>query len=199
MQAQRKAERRVPPLVPSGLAVVEGWLRPDASRPSGTVRRLVRERYAQYVEGRSKDGLSPIERQAAALRVAVRAAHPALVEDYRPRLDKLTQSPAIRAAVESGIGEIPERLALILRFADRLASDPHAVRLSQIRGLQAQGLSVADIAALARLVAFVTYQATFLDGIDLTPDDIGNEEAPEAAARGEALATNIQPARNNRS
>lgn len=128
-----------PPTAPWRVPPIAGWR--DAAGP-----------LTHIFAGDDTGGLTAGERHAAALRVATLNGHAALAETYR--------------ALVAEAGEPSPRLAAILRYVDRFADDPRAIRCADIRALEAAGLGIADVTALTRLVAFVTYQVRLLGALD---------------------------------
>ncbi|MEJ0011891.1 MAG: hypothetical protein WDM94_04525 [Bauldia sp.] len=136
----RTATYPAPPTAPLRVPPIPGWRDDPAS-------------LAQVFVSDEASGLTPGERRAAALRVAMLNGNQTLADTYRP--------PA------AGDGEPSRRLAEILRYVERFAGDARAIRCADIRALEAAGLSIADVTALTRVVAFVTYQARLLAALDL--------------------------------
>jgi uncharacterized protein YciW len=99
-------------------------------------------------------GLSPAERAAAALRVAVLLRDEVLQDHYRARLAEL-----------GGAGPEDRRWAVIRAHIERVTIDPHSAARRDLDALRAAGLSPHGIVSLSQLIAYVNFQARVLAGL----------------------------------
>lgn len=123
--------------------------------------------YEELLRPADPGGVSRAERAALALRVALRENEPALAARFRALLDgEGARAEAAAAEDLSGDGSAAgERLAVLLRHADLVASRPGDCGQAEIDRLAALGLSPRDIVAVTQLVAFVPYQVRLLAGL----------------------------------
>ena len=110
-------------------------------------------------------GLSRAERAALALRVALRDGDAALAARYRGLLEAAGGGALAAAAEAPGTPEGEDRLAALLRYADRVALAPESTSRADLDGLAALGLTSRDIVAATQLIAFVPYQVRVIAGL----------------------------------
>src|SRR5437879_5117536 len=123
--------------------------------------------YQALLEPADPGGVSRIEREAIALRVAVLTPSAPVVAWHRERLRKLGASEGIISAIEhfpEGIG-LSAREAAILKNTDRLTLAPAAATPAHIADLKAVGLAPRDIVTIAQLITFETFQVRVLAGL----------------------------------
>ena len=123
--------------------------------------------YLALLEPDDPAGVSRVEREVIALRVAVLTGSDALAAHHRARLRALGVEDAHSAAVEqfpTGAAVSP-REAAILRHVDRLTQEPRAAGAVEIAELQAAGLQTPDIVTIAQLIAFLSFQIRLLAGL----------------------------------
>jgi len=168
-QSREQPSGEAPPTAPRGVRPIVGWL--DVAGAAATdTRSIVRDHERFFVEGSpTEDGVSALERQAAAFCAAVINRHVALVDHYHARLKSVGASKRLVNAIERADGspDLVPRMVAILRYVRVLADGPRAIRCSHFRLLQDHGLELTDIVALTRLITFVNYQAGLLAGLDL--------------------------------
>ncbi len=148
-----------PALAPSlGELAWASSLRP---RPRlGQLNRGLQRCYRQLVRSGEISGLSAIECHAAAFRAAIRVPCPSLASRYRDELIGLSAGfDLIVAAAGTATDTPPPRLDAILDLVDAVADRQHRLPESLVGALQAHGLGIDAVAAIARLVALVGYQA----------------------------------------
>jgi uncharacterized peroxidase-related enzyme len=113
------------------------------------------------------DGLPPLERELAALRVAALQRDAALAEFHRER----ARAHGVGDARLFNAERLPphpagaDRWEALLRFVDRLTLTPHTARPEHLHELQRHGLTPLDIVTLAQLISFVNYQVRVLAGL----------------------------------
>lgn len=130
----------------------------------GTLRRQ-RPEALRHAEGAFRElllpadpgGVSLAERAALALRIAAAERCEPLVLAFRALLDRAGGGAlAARAEAPTVTGE--DRLAALLRYADKAGLRPREMSQADTDALTALGLSARDIVAVTQLVAFVPYQ-----------------------------------------
>lgn len=150
------------------LAGIGPGTRLDALRAQrAEVVRYAQGSYRALLEPDDPGGVSRVERELIALRVAVLTAHEPLATHHRARLRQLEVPAARIADAESfppGAALSPREIA-ILRHIDRLTDEPRAAGPADIRDLEAVGLSARDIVTIAQLIAFLSFQIRVLAGL----------------------------------
>jgi CMD domain protein len=129
--------------------------------------------YRALLEPADAAGVSRIERESIALRVAVLTPSVPVAAWHRKRLRGLGVSEATIAAIEhspDGTG-LPARDAAILRHTDRLTLAPDAATPAHIAELKAVGLTPRDIVTIAQLITFETFQVRVLVGLRLLGEE----------------------------
>lgn len=142
-----------------------------AARPE--VVRAAQASYRALLEPDDLAGVSRREREMIALRVAVLTPSPAAAAWHRDRLRTLGASGAEMAAVEQfpdGAGLSP-REAAILRFVDRLTTEPGSARPDHIADLKAAGLGPREIVTISQLLAYMSFAVRLLAGLRLLTED----------------------------
>ncbi len=139
-------------------------------------------------------GLTPVDRELAALRVAVLQQQQALAALHRQRARALgATAEQVQAIEQPAPGpHRNEHWAWLLRFVDRLTLAPATANASHLHDLQRHGLAPRDIVTLAQLVAFVNYQVRVLAGLRALADATGlpptaAESTPSPAIEKPAL------------
>jgi alkylhydroperoxidase domain protein len=119
-------------------------------------------------------GLSPEERLAAALRVAVLHEEQSVVDHYREALLGTGQGSAeLAERITAGTPseQLPARLSAILSHVDLLVLRPAAARPADLGALAAAGLSSPEIITLSEVIAFVSFQIRVYVGLTLIRGD----------------------------
>lgn len=154
--------------------LAEALLGIDPVSPLGALRRqrpdILRHTqgaYRELVRPDDPGGVTPAERAALALRVALIERHDALAAHYRTLLTARFTPEERRAAETFPAPDGDGRLATLLRYADLVAQHPERTDQVEIDQLSALGLSAQDIVAVTQLVAFVPYQTRLLAGLRL--------------------------------
>jgi uncharacterized protein YciW len=133
--------------------------------------RRLRRCYRRLAAASDAGGLTAVERDAIAMRVALRCGCAWLARHYCGRLAVLDGGDAAIAAMADGTAAAPpSRLTAILAFVDSVVADPMRPRQAQLRALESKGLAAGALAALGGLVAFFSYQARLLPGLVPTLD-----------------------------
>ncbi len=131
------------------------------------VARYAQGSYLALLEPADPAGVSRVERELIALRVAVLTASAVLAAHHRGRLREHGVAAEHIAAVEHfpTAGGLAARETAILRHVDRLTQEPRAADEGDIRALQAAGLGARDIVTIAQLIAFLSFQVRLLAGL----------------------------------
>jgi CMD domain protein len=127
------------------------------------VARYAQGSYLALLEPEDPAGVSRIERESIALRVALLSSNPALADHHRVRLQQLDAVETIAAIEQFPNGPaLPGRLAAILRHTDLLTTDPGGASRPAIDELRAQGLGARDIVTIAQLIAYLSFKVRVL-------------------------------------
>jgi uncharacterized protein YciW len=156
MTRPRRSRRNAPPIAPELVEAIPGWTERRVSSafwaaPDGSGRQLV-----LLARMSSRETLGPAERYAAAIRAAILKGNPPLAESYRQGLRQVR--PGIEAP---GFSREIGRMEEVLASVDRLVAFPDREGFDGNLRLGTTRLELADLAALARIVALVSYQAAF--------------------------------------
>jgi alkylhydroperoxidase domain protein/CMD domain protein len=184
----------------SALAGVEPGSAPAelrAQRPEATAH--AQGSYDALVDPAEAGGLTPVERLAAALRVAsIHAATEAAAHNRR-RLADAGAGPEIVSAADAragrGIGGtagragsgVPTRLQAILSHADLLATRPVEARPDDLQALAEAGLSTTEIVVLSQIIAFVSFQVRVIAALQLLGGRSLGEDVPALKGRPSAV------------
>jgi uncharacterized protein YciW len=137
----------------------------------GTLRRQ-RPEALRHAEGAFRElllpaepgGVSLAERAALGLRIAAAEGCAPLAMAFRALLERAgAVGLAARAEAPEVAGD--DRLAVLLRYADRAGVHPREVSQADTDALTALGLTPRDIVAVTQLVAFVPYQVRLVAGL----------------------------------
>lgn len=137
----------------------------------GALRRQ-RSEALRHVEGAFRELLLPAdpgrlsaaERAAVALRIAAAERCGPLAAAFRALLERAGgEALAARAEAADIPGE--DRLAALLRYAEKAGLRPREVSQADTDALAALGLGPREIVALTQLVAFVPYQVRLIAGL----------------------------------
>jgi len=174
----------------SGDDLIDGLLGLGAGSPLAALRRR-RPEALRHAEGAHRElltpedpgNVSPTERAALALRVALREGEWDLAATFRAML--AGEDEALMLAEDLTGAPMEGRPATLLRYADTVAATPEAVTQATIDALSAMGLDARDVVAVTQLVAFVPYQVRLLAGLRAMLGRDGAADAPrQAPAKG---------------
>ncbi|MGN6700235.1 MAG: CMD domain protein [Thermomicrobiales bacterium] len=155
----------------AGIAVDSPLGQLRAQQPAAV--RAAQGSYQALLEPDDLPGVSPRERYAIALRVAVLTPSEPVAAWHRERLRALGLNDEALAAIEefpAGPALAPRETA-ILAHTDLLTIHPGAATPAHLAALQAAGLSPRDIVTISQLVAFVSYQVRVLAGLRLLAEE----------------------------
>jgi CMD domain protein len=167
-QTEASGAASVPPDLLEHLATIQAGSALATLRAQRTdVARYSQGSYDALLEPDDPAGVSRIERESIALRVAILNQSAPLIEHYRQRLSQ-SGVPASRiTAIEHfhDNTELTPREAALLRHTDLLTNEPHSATPSHLAELQAVDLSTRDIVTIAQLIAFLSFQVRLLAGL----------------------------------
>ncbi len=137
----------------------------------GTLRRQRPEALC-HAEGAFRELLLPAdpggvplaERAALALRIAIAERCEPLTLTCRALLER-AGAGALAARAEAPDVSGTDRIAALLRYADRAGTRPREVSQADSDALTALGLTPRDIVAVTQLVAFLPYQVRLIAGL----------------------------------
>jgi CMD domain protein len=112
-------------------------------------------------------GLSHVEREAAALRVAVLNRTVSLYARHRAALQALGLDEPLLRQLEAPLPPVGPRLAAVLAHTDLLTLHPRDAGPADLQALRAQGLAERDIVSLSQLVAYANFQVRLVAGLQL--------------------------------
>jgi CMD domain protein len=137
------------------------------------VARFTQGSFEALLEPDDPAGVSRIERELVALRVAILTASTPLIVFHQRRLRELNVAPTKIAAVEQSANhsEFTPRESAILCHVDRLTHEPRAATPANIDALRTQGLSADAIVSIAQLIAFLSFQLRLLAGLSLLTEE----------------------------
>lgn len=178
--------------------LIEGILGIAPESPLGLLRRR-RPEALRHAEGAHRAlllpvdpaGLSPVERAAVALRVALREGDAGLAARFRTLLGGDARAIAAAEDLDGAGNAAGPRLAALLRHAELVATHPADCGQAEIDALRGLGLSPQAVVALTQLVSFVPYQVRLLAGLRAMQGGGGTVPpgpAPVAADRPFTLA-----------
>lgn len=109
-------------------------------------------------------GVSRLEREAIAYRVALLEQSKPVIDLHNKRLQEIGATAEQIEAIEDypEIGKLPARLETILGHVDLLTLEPKAAAPEALTALNAAGLSTRDIITVSQLIAFVSFQVRLL-------------------------------------
>jgi CMD domain protein len=142
-----------------------------AQRPD--VARFMQGSFEALLEPEDPAGLSQIERELVALRVATLTRSTPIIDFHQGRLRQLgiSATQIATGGRSSDDAEFTPRQRAILRHVDLLSNEPRAASPAQIAALEAQGLDADQIVTLAQLVAFLHFQVRVLTGLRLLAEE----------------------------
>ena len=144
------------------------------NEPAPDARSLLRERFGALFEPAAPDRVSRFERQAVGLRIAALNGAEPVAAEYRRSLLRIGVGNTLIAAVEgkTEADKLPSRLRAILDFATCAASDPRRATKDPLRTLRRLGLDAGEIATIAEVVAFASYQCGLLVHLDFARESV---------------------------
>jgi CMD domain protein len=125
--------------------------------------------YQALLEPDDPAGVSRLEREMIALRVAALTPCPPLVAWHRRRLRDLGASDGAIAAIEQfPAGPVQStRERAVLDYVDRLTRAPGTATPTHLAELRAAGLTARDIVTIAQLIALLSFEVRVLAGLRL--------------------------------
>jgi CMD domain protein len=142
----------------AGLAAGSELARLRAERPE--TLQFAQGSYLALLEPDDPGGVTQLEREAIALRVATLERCLDVAELHRERLRTLDVTEKMIAAIEvgsDGVG-LPVRLTAILRHSDLLTTSSRTGSPAALELLREAGLTARDIVTVSQLIAYLSYQ-----------------------------------------
>lgn len=121
--------------------------------------------YRELITPEDPGGLSYIECDAVALRVALLEKSPAVADHHRQRLLAAGAGHDLIAAIEQFPAErdrLDPHLETAIEHCDLLTTSPRDASPNAIASLRGAGFSTRDIVSLSQLIAFVSYEVRLL-------------------------------------
>lgn len=112
-------------------------------------------------------GLSRIEREAAALRVAVLNRAVPLYARHRAALRALGLDEHSLRQLEAPLPALDARLGALVAHVDLLTLRPQDATPASLNALRAEGFSERNIVSLSQLIAYVNFQVRLVAGLQL--------------------------------
>lgn len=167
MAETREAIAAIAEIAP-GSPAAELW----SQRPE--IARYAQGSYAALLEPTDPGGVSQVERELIALRVAALTGATELAAWHRGRLQRLGVASDLIAAAERPSDEagLSVRQAALLRHAERVSRAPAQASQAQLAELSAAGLSPREIVTVAQLIGFLSFQLRALAGLRLLAGDV---------------------------
>lgn len=142
-----------------------------AQRPD--IVRHAEGSYQALLEPEDLGGVSALERDLIALRVAVLTGSTALEDWHQARLRQAgVLGPVLLAvATNPNAHHLAPRQRAILRHVDRLTTAPTKATAAHIGELTAVGLTPRDIVVISQLTAFLSFQVRTLVGLRILAEE----------------------------
>lgn len=153
-------------VIESLAAVRPGSALAEAMEKRAEILRLSEAAHDAVLLPRDPGGLSHGFRAALAARMARQNSNEALASHYDRLVERAAES-ATAPLAQPGTNLDDERLAEIVRHADRLTLAPREATRGHIEALRGVGVADADIVRLSELAAFVNYQVRVIAGLAL--------------------------------
>ncbi|MDO3431964.1 hypothetical protein QWJ46_04645 [Rhizobium sp. CBN3] len=147
-------------------AVRPGSALAEAMEKRAEILRLSEAAHDAVLLPRDPGGLSHGLRAALAARMARHNHNEKLAQHYDELVKRAAEASTAPLA-KPGTGATDERIAEIVRHADRLTVAPREATRDHIERLRGAGMTDADIVRLSELAAFVNYQARVIAGLAL--------------------------------
>lgn len=148
------------------LLAIRPGSRLDAIRDERPEVRRATQANFEALFGHGGNGLTAIERDAAAYAVALLHDFPALTFFHRARLMEMGAEATLPDAIAHG-GPLPPRLSAIIDHARLVARRPVASGRAQLEGLRQAGLTPEAIVSLSQIIGFLAYQIRVAAGLKL--------------------------------
>jgi len=153
-------------LIETLAAVRPGSALGEAMEKRAEILRLSEAAHDAVLLPRDAGGLSHGLRAALAARMA-RHNHDEKLAKHYDELVKDAAEASTAPLARLGTSVTDERIAEIVRHADRLTVAPREATRAHIEALRSVGVSDADIVRLSELAAFVNYQVRVIAGLAL--------------------------------
>ncbi|ACE92351.1 MULTISPECIES: CMD domain-containing protein [Rhizobium] len=138
----------------------------EAMEKRAEILRLSEAAHDAVLLPRDPGGLSYGLRAALAARMARHNRNEALASHYDGLVERAAEAFTAKLA-QPGANVRDERIAAIVKHADRLTIAPREATRGHIEELRSLGINDADIVRLSELAAFVNYQVRVIAGLAL--------------------------------
>jgi len=156
------------------LAGIESGTRLDALRAQRPdIVRYAEGSYRALVEPEDLGGVSAVDRNLIALRVAILTGSTALVDRHQARLRRAGVADPVLVAIATNptADALSPRQQAILRHVDRLTTAPTTATAAHLAELGAVGLSPRDVVVISQLIAFLSFQVRTLIGLQILAEE----------------------------
>lgn len=142
-----------------------------AQRPD--IVRYAEGSYRALLEPADLGGVSAVERDLIALRVAILTGSTALADWHQARLRRAGVRDQVLAAVATNPAaeQLTPRQQAILRHVDRLTKAPTTATAAHLAELGAVGLTPRDVVVISQLIAFLSFQVRTLVGLHILAEE----------------------------
>jgi len=130
--------------------------------------------YRELITPEEPGGLSYVERDAIAYRIALLEQSPAVAAHHRERLATAGVSAGQIEAIEqfpAGNDQLDPHLVAALTHSDLLTTAPRDATAAEIAALKGAGFSTRDIISLSQLIAFVSFEVRLLSALRILQEE----------------------------
>jgi CMD domain protein len=130
--------------------------------------------YRELISPDDPGGLSYVERDAIAYRIATLEHSPAVADHHRQRLASAGVSGNLIEAIAQfpqGSDRLDAHLVAALAHSDLLTRSPRDASADEIAALKAAGFSTRDIVSLSQLIAFVSFEVRLLSALRILQEE----------------------------
>ncbi|MFZ4660727.1 MAG: CMD domain protein [Caldilineaceae bacterium] len=142
-----------------------------AQRPE--LVRYAEGSYRALFEPEDLGGVSAVDRDLIALRVAILTDSATLVDHHQARLRRagVTDQVLVAVATNPAAAHLSPRQQAILQHVDRLTTAPVTATADHITALTVVGLTPRDIVVISQLTAFLSFQLRTLVGLRILAEE----------------------------
>jgi CMD domain protein len=154
--------------------VIPGSKLADLRTQRPQIVRYAQGSYEALLAPKDEGGLTQIERELIALRVALLGGDKQLAAWHKERLQEHAVGEAIISAVEQFPkgSALPPRETALFTHIDRVVTAPAASTREQLAELAEVGFSPRDIVTIGQLIGFVSFQLRALVGLRLVTEEV---------------------------
>jgi CMD domain protein len=153
-------------LINSHAGIAPGSKLAELRAQRAEVARAAQATFEALLEPADPAGVSRVEREMVALRIALLTRNEELAQFHRERLQALGGAEAVRRVEDyPSAPATTTREGALLRHVDRLSTEPDTATKAHLDQLQAQGFTPRDLVTIGQLIAFMHYQVRLLAGL----------------------------------